>query len=98
MTRDEILNMKAGRTMDALIAMEIFEVDRNTPGFSGLYSWVKDYSTQISAAWEIIEKFDNHCLLNNVHGVWEVYLSNKEGKSKSAPLAICRAALLAVMK
>ena len=101
MTRDEILNMPAGREMDALIAEQF----TNFKHYDGRWWWqegfldeLPDYSTDIGDAWKVVEKFYNHCMLNNVHGVWECYLPNGEGKSKSAPLAICRAALLAVMK
>jgi hypothetical protein len=55
----------------------------------------KPYSTDISAAWEVIERFENRCVLKNVRGVWECYLSGERGDAHTPALAICRSALLA---
>jgi hypothetical protein len=71
MTRDEILNTKAGRDMDALIAVCVcgWCVDdmtatsptgsRNSRTAHGDDDWLPYYSTDISAAWQIIENFEN---------------------------------------
>lgn len=108
MTRDEILKMQAGREMDALVHANIFgavsvKMKNVFPGFDGFvfadqdgkFCPVPKYSTDIGAAWQIVEHFHNEATLNNVHGVWEVHLQGICGKSQSAPLAICRSALLA---
>ena len=109
MTRDEILNMPAGREMDALIAVAIGWVIEDVTAISpsgskwarnvhGDDAWLPYYSTDIAAAWEVVVEFNNECTLNNVHGIWGVHFHGGVGESKSAPLAICRAALLAVME
>jgi hypothetical protein len=126
MTRDEILNMPAGRAMDALIAEKVFENKLKRAGeIVSLWEmppgtqlvgfqrgekvelvhdvWAKGepkaYSTDIAAAWGVVE------------GQEEFYFEFKNGKyfamiadnfetsneADAAPLAICRAALLAVM-
>src|SRR4030042_3107738 len=62
------------------------------------------YSTDISAAWEVVEKsvdFELSRTIWSPHG-WECGIRLNEedstiwGKGATAPLAICRAALLAV--
>ena len=69
------------------------------------------YSTDIAAAWEVVEKihsrgwFADFCWRDDVcpgRVVWAIDFVTAAGKcvsadSESAPLAICRAALLAVM-
>lgn len=111
MTRDEILNMPAGRELDALIAEKVmglkvdYEFDEvlepRVPFLVDKYDewgYLPNYSTDIAAAWQVVERFESHCTMNNVHGIWECYLPDFAiGKDKTAPLAICRAALLAVM-
>jgi hypothetical protein len=104
MTRDEILKMEAGREMDALVAEKIFNgqwlyknIPENLPKFSA----------SISAAWEVVERLIKHNPLsldylvdeNNVLG-WQANfrMGYNVAFAPTAPLAICRAALLAVMK
>jgi hypothetical protein len=67
-------------------------------------SAVKPYSTDIVAAWEVVEKFDYHEVYGG-NGYWKWYLQHThadapggfgEGEAPLAPLAICRAALKAV--
>ena len=108
MNRDEILNMPAGRGMDEMVTQKIFMTD-------GFWHGVKDYSTDISAAWEVVEKMcdgDKNKFMIYRFGFgpkkpkirwrvswgqgWENLLSYCD--AESAPLAICRAALLAVME
>lgn len=122
MTRDEILNMEAGREMDALIGKEVMGCDvsvnkHGVPfcqcrgGIHSSYSEEREvwpsldcYSTDISAAYNVVDKFE----------IFNVESWREDGKSgacaivnadldlaviaDTAPLAICRAALLAVMK
>lgn len=123
MTRDEILSMSAGRETDVLIAEKVMGWTRAHVGSFGTQFWntpnesikaepaIPDYSTEIHAAWDVIEVLERD---------WEVEIStghnfrdypgqsygcriaNKRVLSvmfclaESAPLAICRAALLAV--
>ena len=57
MTRDEILAMKAGRELDALVAEKVM-------GVKNMEQWLINhrmdetgqYSTDIAAAWEVVEK------------------------------------------
>jgi hypothetical protein len=133
-TREEILNMPAGREMDALVAEKVMEqTDFSHPGFfwgegtteDGKDGWdgfqcprcnadsedggkcCKHYSTSIAAAWEVVEK------INKEHDV-QIAIGKDEKENRvevllwgsdsgcvyapTAPLAICRAALLAVME
>ena len=63
MTRDEIRNMPAGREMDALIAERVLDLDVNGDRVCGK-GFIKNmnvrllphYSTNMSAAWEVVEK------------------------------------------
>lgn len=112
MTRDEILNMPAGRALDALIEYHIMktQVPRNSDGHLSR-SWVDGYgyentfySTDIAAAWDVVEKLNRDGWYVSVFTghKFECALSHpnpKRGnycKGETAPLAICRAALLAV--
>ena len=125
MTRDEILNLEAGREMDALIAEKVMgekqpnyvhaNLHMEYPETSTCGNWQcfnifehgdicewhpKQFSTDISAAWEVVEmmgdKFDN---VGHGEEWYCVYRPDEWGNivyADSAPLAICRAALLAV--
>jgi len=100
MTRDDILNMPAGREMNRLVMEWVTEltVDDNF--------YIPAYSTDIAAAWEVVAKMGN---VNELHDVelrtsirgWICSIFNSfdnfEVNAETAPLAICRAALLAVM-
>jgi hypothetical protein len=128
MNREEILNMPAGREMDKLIYDKIL-------GYKSFYSLdgelideeifaaVSNYSTDISAAWEVVEKMIKEGFEYDIEYHPNEYWPN-EDKSRledirwradfcaypgtdmchniqaapTAPLAICRAALLAVME
>lgn len=108
MNKDEILNMPAGREMDALIREKIFR--RMPPRKDGelTRSWLDGYlcqdtyySTDISAAWEVVEKQNVFQVIKS-GDAWMVryhdgtYMDSV--MAPTAPLAICRAALLAVME
>ena len=71
------------------------------------YPHTEDYSTEISAAWEVAEKLKQFSLVKIITGGWGVMVwSNKipkiedhqggliQVKAETAPLAICRAALI----
>ena len=101
MTRDEILNMPAGREMDELIAKIIY------PDAIEFYVF-PNYSTDIKAAWDVVEKIKDNvfCIYwkdrPDIHD-WGIQLEAVDSYSGSEivygetfPLAICRAALLAV--
>ena len=113
MTRDEILDMQAGREMDITVMNFLFgyklpaDYDTLTSGLS-----VPHYSTSLDRALyvvsELIEK--GYCFELEIHTpacatdskIKRCYASFKgddsaTGDGESAPLAICRAALLALM-
>lgn len=129
MTREEILNMPAGKEMDALIAEKFFEITNPDPTkcpYCGFEMWVggagnrsrcsicgewrysayKEYSTDITEAWEVVNKTSlfNVCVLygSDSDQRWVIIITKPEfGEAEiiaeTAPLAICRAALLATI-
>ena len=124
MTRDEILNMPAGREMDALVAekvmtLNVWQHEKRVKqlAFRGNRSrevlgtvieiiagdrMLQNYSTDIAAAWQVVEKTKNDYDITRVGGKWHAWLFAidevlTEAYADTAPLAICRAALLAVM-
>lgn len=142
MTREEILNMPAGREMDVLIAEKVMQLDHYehrweadgecekckcvTDFHSGrIYLNYKKidyrdctnpdpYSTDISAAWEVVDEIKDKWGMVNLEyshdkeldppdaDKWSVYFDIDFDDSfmafaDTAPLAICRAALLAVV-
>ncbi len=110
MTKEEILSLKPGRELDALVAKMVM-------GLGKYDSWeefeLKPYSTDISAAWEIIEQFpifelEKESIFASSHylpptwledGIWCVLTDDRwnrfVGYGETAPEAICKAALLA---
>jgi hypothetical protein len=66
MTREEILNMPAGREMDALIAEKVLNLmvdyefeEPFVPALRDKYDewgYLPNYSADIAAAWEVVEK------------------------------------------
>jgi len=104
MNRDDILNMSAGREMDALIAEKV--MGHYLGNTRDIVKILPHYSTDIVAAWGVTEKF--RCMrLTRVGMFWfcDLSVDGKESsqsryeysQSKTAPLAICRAALLATL-
>jgi hypothetical protein len=102
MTKDEILNMPAGREMDALIEKEVI---KEFYTFHGEYP---SYSTNIASAWEVVEKMLNtHSMNITAHHpekdfICQIWPAHDIGgdftvRAASSSLAICRAALLAAM-
>ena len=104
MTRDEILNMPAGQDMDLLVAEEVLKLD--SIGWNERFFHNRaNFSTDIRAAWEVVERMGN---VDELHDVdirtsirgWYCNIFNSfdsfEAGAETAPLAICRAALLAV--
>ncbi|MFD1776671.1 BC1872 family protein [Paenibacillus rhizophilus] len=91
LTREEILAMEPGRELDELICNQIFELE--------MVAHVH-YSTDISAAWEVLEKMKQRWHDFNIgrhNGKWSVgwnYTDFVENIN-SAPEAIGKASLLA---
>lgn len=108
LTREDILAMKPGINLDGLIETLIMQTRKPGPGFR---LNPKHYSTDISAAWEVVEKMHNEGICfttrSRIEGeskYFQVHTFNcdtelfTENEDKSAPLAICRAALLTTIK
>lgn len=111
--------MPAGREMDALIAEKVMGYtlsglslpaypkyklfDIESGEFSGYVKEVPHYSTDIAAAWEVVEKMKNYLFVcgRTDDGIWEAYFfpvnsgigKLSEAHGDTAPSAICRAAL-----
>lgn len=124
LTRDEILNMPAGREMDALIAERVmgWEIHPHkthyihNDGKTGYFVPCGEFqpSEDIAAAWQVVERmryknfYSQHTDLtlaseNEEWWSWTFIDHNplagysEKATAETAPLAICRAALLAVM-
>lgn len=126
MTKEEILAMEAGAELDDIVASKIMEweqggdegevwldhctdyfVTGRAPGSSDYY-WKP--STDISAAWQIVEKMESlgygHKHLEYSQrpeaGIAWMFMQPGRGifeaKAKKAPEAICKAALLAKLE
>jgi hypothetical protein len=122
LTREQVLEMDAGREMDVLVMEKIFNAEKRYYGdeevwyhhdSNGLpdYEWSfhNSPSTDISAAWEVLEQFPlmicerveifaGHVTVNAT-----IYPTSDSEKAhtataSNAPLAICRAALLAALE
>lgn len=98
MTRDKILNMPAGREMDVTVGYHAM-------GLVAPPEIYPEYSTDIVAAWEVMEKMKFHLSpFGGNKGLWMCYDNHDLNVAEiitvaeTAPLSICRAALLAVME
>jgi hypothetical protein len=78
-----------------------WNVDRNPDGSVADLFWMicPRYSADIAAAWKVVEKMKWFCLQRS-HGYWVCEYDDgkyiKTVDADTAPLAICRASLLAV--
>ena len=113
MTRDEIINMPAGRELDALVDKYIVKLAYEFP--AGMWNGLHTYSTDIAAAWYVVEKmidlkFESNIYIDRAYLRPYVYTVTFYGEGEDGfrpryqfegeelPLTICRAALLAVME
>lgn len=107
MTRDEVLAMKPGRELDVLVMRIVFNAEKKDIG-DECY-WVSEVngeevcwprwfspSTDISAAWGVVEKFE-YIDVRRFKDHWGCTVHGQTVTGKTAPEAICKAALLAVM-
>jgi len=53
---EEILKMEAGRGLDAAVAYYVMEADADSPADSALIEGAEHYSTDISTAYQVVEK------------------------------------------
>lgn len=127
MNRDEILAMKPGRELDALVAEKVmgYAIGDGQGGWivqkviihrpdDGTAEWLRNgqqqlphYSTDISAAWEVVDKLkisivpqclgapDEYSYMVEYEN--EPYVNGIRVFASKAPEAICKAALLAVL-
>ena len=108
MTRDEIMAMKPGRELDAEIALRVFGIKEVTVVgkhyfIDPLDKVLPPYCTDIAAAWEVVEEMGDclHLRQHGEQGEWEAWFCgypNSKAHGETAPEAICKAALLAVME
>ena len=118
-----VKELQAGRELDALVAEKVMGLKPhrmiscpdNKPGclvyhYEGAWEGyvIPDYSTSISAAWEVVEKLGVndfvHLSWMPGHKLWTCSLDstmfggyiNLSVEADTAPLAICRAALKVV--
>lgn len=96
--------MNAGRELDALVAEKVMGYEVNREGYTG---YLPSFSTDIAAAWDVVEKLDLFSPGSGLYLVgsgneWRVFHSLGEGETElwcdgvSALHAICLAALKAV--
>lgn len=104
---DEIMKLEAGRKLDALVAEKVmgFSDVHEHIYSSGEKQWVHGdfrslprFSTDISDAWKVVEKFIEgefpiDCELHTTVMGWYCDLGDGSANAETAPLAICRAAL-----
>ena len=94
--REQLLAEPAGRRMDYWVSQRVF--DRWPDSLTA--DMVPDYSTDIAAAWQVVEK-----LVSSGWGAfgwdgfdhghrWIVGFGNSRAEAATMPLAVCRAALL----
>ncbi len=108
-TREQILAEPAGPTLDRLVAAHVlgyrFDGDTLTDGHR---CWpIPEYSADIAAAWELVEKRSSsefRFMLVRYRDGWfcefrerGIYGDIEPLIATTAPLAICRAALLATL-
>lgn len=105
LTVDEIKALPAGRELDAMIWHQVMHPNaaKGVEARCAELGWTAPkYSTHIAAAWDVLEKVQEiGCLQNSGGFGWRceicaTYPGGPEcaGEADTAPLAICRAALL----
>ena len=113
MTREEILRMEAGPELDRLVAEQImgWREGQDTLKLQGGMGILGEkalprYSTDIAAAWEVVEALREKEFVIDILGLLEDFivkiwnenesegLSIAKASAEQAPLAICRAALI----
>lgn len=110
MKREKILAMKPGEHLDRIVALRVmgYEESKMMDGWvrlGALATYPKRYSTDISAAWEVVEKIPVDIIhpyagfrLTKLGNSVTVSFDGTEVSAKTAPEAICKAALLAVLE
>ena len=104
MTRDEILKLEAGRELDALVAEKVMGLLVTNHGTAKIiygkvevdgkehvtFSPVRPYSTDIAAAWEVVEKMsdDYEITINATHRKYWCHASGPTWKQLSMVVII----------
>ncbi|BBI32468.1 BC1872 family protein [Cohnella abietis] len=96
-TRDQILAMEP-KELSIAVAVEVMRFE---PGTVTLGGW--NPAEDISAAWEVLEKFEDYGVLFTQTRAYYCFIQTTKQRYQSsscltAPEAICKAALLAVME
>lgn len=111
-TEKEIADVRAGNRLDAYVAKAVFGEDIYRDSIHGLWRLGTErrtdkgcpppYSTEIGAAWKVIEKLDGDPFTFAVGVGWcDLYRDRDQVDgitADSTPLAICKAAMLAILK
>jgi Phage ABA sandwich domain len=107
----QVAELVAGRELDALVAEKVMgwhvwhdefhdAWHCNDPATAARGSHVPSYSTDIAAAWQVVEQIagTNAVSISTQYLPfrWQAVLAGKTASAPTAPLAICRAALAAV--
>ncbi|MBY0205283.1 BC1872 family protein [Paenibacillus cucumis (ex Kampfer et al. 2016)] len=108
LTREQVPELKKGRELDSHVALIVMGVKEVT--IVGKYHFIDsldtplpNYSTDISAAWDVLNKMIYFGMEVNVgfYEKWDCALdyrgTNWCEQAETAPEAICKAALLAVL-
>lgn len=106
-TREQILALEPGRELDKIVAEHVTKYQSLTTHLNadGTFGYLPNYSTDIAAAWEVVKHMKDswEFVLSSEDGKWEVifywdvHKPCKTVKDTTAELAICKAALLAVL-
>ena len=98
-TQEEVINLQPGKELDSLVAREVLRIEPEQ---------TKHYSTEILDAWKVVEKLSGYgwFYLGRGKGNWYATVRDrriKQGQTTAAPCltapeAICKAALLALLE
>jgi len=94
-TKTEPIVVESHRALDALVATEVMGLDIPLLADSPVPP-ARRYSTDIAAAWEVVEELDLSMYPLACTVGWRFEFDRNEGaEAETAPLAICLAALKA---
>ena len=97
MNQQEVLNMPAGRKINQLVWWKIFDMFPTPPNNN--MALLPDYSGDMNVAWTIAKKFPEIHMEHSEKNDFAMIGDNFDTAvtCETMPLAICRAALLAVI-
>jgi len=106
LTKEVVLAQVPGRTLDIMVAEEVMGFRYKYVERYNVFMWVKSEtectswfpaSTDIAVAWEVVEKMREMGVYLNIHADKDTYYVLGLVSSESAPEAICKAALIAII-